>query len=473
MAEMIGRKEECRELARCMKSPKSEFVVVYGRRRIGKTFLIRNFFKEKYDFSFVGQHNCTKEEQLANFAEAIKRYGNTNYDLTLKTWKDAFNQLRILLENKKLRRKKVIFIDEMPWLDSRRSDFVSALEYFWNAWAGNRDDIMFVACGSSTSWIVEKILKNRGGLFNRVTAQIYLRPFTLREVKDYLRSLNFNWDNYQIAQAYMILGGVPFYYSLIDRNLPLAKNIDNLFFASKNAILRTEFDELFAALFSNYEKHIDVIKTLTTCSEGYTRTEITQKVDFGGSEMTKILDNLERCDFIMSSFKTGGGKKNKIYRICDFYTLFYYKFVNGNRTSNADFWQQMSKSPKLYTWQGFSFELLCLLHIRQIQRALGIDGIMTEVSTWRSKNYDAQIDLVIERSDRMINLCEMKFSKNKFVLTPDYESTLRDRMGAFIAETGTNYGVNCSFITTYGVSNVNSHSIINDNILLSDLFENQ
>jgi len=473
MAEMIGRKEECRELARCMKSPKSEFVVVYGRRRIGKTFLIRNFFKEKYDFSFVGQHNCTKEEQLANFAEAIKRYGNTNYDLTLKTWKDAFNQLRILLENKKLRRKKVIFIDEMPWLDSRRSDFVSALEYFWNAWAGNRDDIMFVACGSSTSWIVEKILKNRGGLFNRVTAQIYLRPFTLREVKDYLRSLNFNWDNYQIAQAYMILGGVPFYYSLIDRNLPLAKNIDNLFFASKNAILRTEFDELFAALFSNYEKHIDVIKTLTTCSEGYTRTEITQKVDFGGSEMTKILDNLERCDFIMSSFKTGGGKKNKIYRICDFYTLFYYKFVNGNRTSNADFWQQMSKSPKLYTWQGFSFELLCLLHIRQIQRALGIDGIMTEVSTWRSKNYDAQIDLVIERSDRMINLCEMKFSKNKFVLTPDYESTLRDRMGAFIAETGTNYGVNCSFITTYGVSNANSHSIINDNILLSDLFENQ
>ena len=473
MAEMIGRKDECRELERCLKSPKSEFVVVYGRRRIGKTFLIRNFFKDKYDFSFVGQHNCTKEEQLANFADAIKSYGNSNFDLQLKTWKDAFKQLRILLENSRVRRKKIVFIDEMPWLDSRRSDFVSALEYFWNSWAGNRNDIMFVACGSSTSWIVEKILKNRGGLFNRITMQIYLRPFTLREVKEFLKSQNFTWDNYQIAQAYMILGGVPFYYSLINKSLPLAKNIDNLFFSSKNAVLRTEFDELFAALFSNYEKHIDVIKVLTACSEGYTRTEITQKAGFGGSEMTKILENLERCDFIMSSFKTGGGKKNKIYRICDFYTLFYYKFVDGNRTSNANFWQKLSLTPKLYTWQGFSFELLCLLHIKQIQKALGIDGVMTEVSTWRSKNRDAQIDLVIERSDRVVHLCEMKFSKNEYVITSDYENTLRRRMGAFEAETGIERGVNLSFVTTYGVANVNSHSIVNDNIVLSDLFENQ
>jgi AAA+ ATPase superfamily predicted ATPase len=272
MAEMIGRKDECRELERCLKSPKSEFVVVYGRRRIGKTFLIRNFFKDKYDFSFVGQHNCTKEEQLANFADAIKSYGNSNFDLQLKTWKDAFKQLRILLENSRVRRKKIVFIDEMPWLDSRRSDFVSALEYFWNSWAGNRNDIMFVACGSSTSWIVEKILKNRGGLFNRITMQIYLRPFTLREVKEFLKSQNFTWDNYQIAQAYMILGGVPFYYSLINKSLPLAKNIDNLFFSSKNAVLRTEFDELFAALFSNYEKHIDVIKVLTACLPPIKRT---------------------------------------------------------------------------------------------------------------------------------------------------------------------------------------------------------
>jgi hypothetical protein len=160
----------------------------------------------------------------------------------------------------------------MPWLDSRRSDFVSALEYFWNSWAGNRNDIMFVACGSSTSWIVEKILKNRGGLFNRITMQIYLRPFTLREVKEFLKSQNFTWDNYQIAQAYMILGGVPFYYSLINKSLPLAKNIDNLFFSSKNAVLRTEFDELFAAFFSNYEKHIDVIKVLTACLPPIKRT---------------------------------------------------------------------------------------------------------------------------------------------------------------------------------------------------------
>ncbi|MBQ5452989.1 MAG: ATP-binding protein [Bacteroidales bacterium] len=470
MMKLVGRKNEIKELERCLNTPKSEFVVVYGRRRIGKTFLIRNFFNEKYDFSFVGRHNYPKETQLAAFAEAIKEYGNSSFDLKLNSWEEAFKQLRILLENKKVKRKKVIFIDEMPWLDNRRSDFVPALESFWNAWAALRDDIMLVACGSSTSWIVDKILKNKGGLFNRVTMQIYLRPFSLSEVKEYLENQNCSWDNFQIAQAYMVFGGVPFYYSLSNRELSLAQNIDRLFFSSKNAVLRTEFNELFAALFSNYDKHIEVIKILTSRTEGLTRTEISEKAGFGGSEMTKILDNLERCDFIMSSNKTGGGVKNKIFRICDFYTLFYYKFVEKNSSADADFWQKMINSPKINTWQGFCFELLCLLHITQIKRALGIDGVLVTLSTWRSKDRNAQIDLVIERSDRIVNLCEIKFSVNEFVITKDYESKLRSRAGLFAAETGTKYALNTTFITTYGISNPQNHSIVNGNIVLDDLF---
>ncbi|MBQ3655972.1 MAG: AAA family ATPase [Bacteroidales bacterium] len=468
--QLIGREQERKELEKCLNSQRSEFVVIYGRRRIGKTFLIRKFFDDKFDFSFVGMHNYARQAQLDDFAKALKKYSGNKYALNLKNWDEAFEQLELLLEKKKKIGKKVVFIDEMPWIDSRRSDFIPALEKFWNSWAAFRDDIMFVCCGSSTSWIIDKILKNRGGLYNRTTMQIYLRPFTLGETKLYLENIKCNWDDFQIAQCYMILGGVPYYYSLLESKESLVENVDRLFFSSKNAVLRTEFSELFAALFPNYEKYADIIKLLSTRQEGFTRTQISEKQGFGGSELTKILDNLERCDFITGYVKTGGGNKNKIYRICDFYTLFYYRFIEKNAEAKPGYWQKVFNSTKIAVWQGYSFELLCLLHISQIEKALGISGMVTTASTWRSKNNEAQIDLVIERADRIIHLCEMKFSKNNFVLTKDYEKKLRDRAAIFEAETGTKFAVNTVFITTYGVANAQNYSIISKDITLEMLF---
>ena len=470
MNQLVGRVEEKRMLFNCLNSSKSEFVVVYGRRRIGKTFLIRSFFEDKYDFCYVGKHNYAYHDQLKAFAAALKQYSGSKFDIVLNNWDDAFKNLATLLDSITHDGKKIIFIDEMPWIDGRRSDFVPALENFWNSYATFRDDLMLVACGSSTSWIVDKVLKNQGGLFNRVTMQIYLRPFNLGETREYLRLINCNWDNYQIAQCYMVLGGVPFYYSLLNSGMSLVQNIDFLFFSSKNAVLKTEFSQLFESLFNNYEKYIEIIKILLQRFEGFTRTEITEMAGFGGSHLSKILRDLERCDFIISSNRTGGGVKNQIFRICDFYTLFYFKFLENNPSASPNYWQKMSTTSKIAAWQGFSFELLCLLHRYQIEKALGINGILTTISTWRSKDNTAQIDLVIERSDRVVNLCEMKFSTKQYTITNDYDLKLRQRMSVFAEETKTKYALNYVFVTTFGVSNPQNHSIVSNNITLDDLF---
>lgn len=472
MDKLIGRHKEQAKIQACMESGRSEFVVVYGRRRIGKTFLVRRFFKDNYDFSFVGKHGAGKEEQLGEFAKALRKYSGSAFSPVLKTWRDAFDCLQKLLEDSARKGKKVVFFDEMPWMETPKSDFVQALEDFWNGWAAMRDDIVFVACGSSTSWMVDKILHNQGGLFNRVTQKIYLRPFHLCEVEQYLDERHFNWDRYQIAQCYMILGGVPYYLTLLRPELSLLSNIDELFFADSHAMLRTEYSELYSSLFKRPENYISVIRVLSEKFGGFTRNEIAEKTKLSGAALTKILSDLEQCDFILPYARFGNAKNNTIYRIKDFYTLFYYKYVDGADKKDPHRWTHLSSSPQVVSWQGFSFELLCLVHIDEIKKTLGIDRILNGSSSWRSKTEgrNTQIDLVIERADRNINLCEMKFSVGLFAIDKDYEMKLRERISIFRAETKTRCSTRMTFVTTYGVLNNKHSGVVDDVVVLDDLF---
>ena len=469
---LVGRKTEQAKLQACLESGRSEFVVVYGRRRIGKTFLVRRFFKDSYAFSFVGKHEMGREMQLAEFAKALQQYSKSTYIPELKTWTDAFDALQKHLESSKIKGKKVVFFDEMPWMDTPKSDFVGALESFWNGWANMRDDVLFVACGSATSWMVDKLLHNQGGLFNRITQKIYLRPFNLNEMEQYLDNKHFNWNRYQIAQCYMILGGVPFYLTLLNPKQSLLANIDELFFADAHAMLRMEYNELYATLFKRPDNYLTVIKALAERKEGFTRKEISDKTKLGGAALTKILTDLEQCDFILPYARYGNAKNNTIYRIKDFYTLFYYKYVNGVDTKDPHRWTHLSSTPQVASWQGFSFELLCLLHLEEIKKALGIDRILNDASAWRSKQTDknTQIDLVIERADHNINLCEMKFSSGMYAIDKDYEQKLRERMSIFQAETKTRCSTRITMVTTYGVLQNKHSGIVDDEVVLDDLF---
>lgn len=456
-----------------MESERSEFVVVYGRRRIGKTFLVRRFFKDNYAFSFVGKHEMRREQQLAEFAKELMRYSHSTFVPQLKNWTEAFDALQRLLETYNISGKKVVFFDEMPWMDTPKSDFVSALENFWNGWANMRDDIVLVACGSATSWMVDKLLHNQGGLFNRITQKLYLRPFKLSEMEQYLDEKHFGWNRYQIAQCYMILGGIPFYLTLLNPKLSLLSNIDELFFADAHAMLRTEYNELYSTLFKRPDNYLAVIRMLTERKEGFTRKEISEKTKLGGAALSKILSDLEQCDFIFSYARYGNAKNNAIYRIKDFYTLFYYKYVNGIDTKDSLRWTHLSSTPQVSSWQGFSFELLCLLHLDEIKKALGIDRILNDASAWRSKQpeQNTQIDLVIERADHNINLCEMKFSSGMYAIDKGYEQKLRERMSIFLAETMTRCSTRITLVTTYGVLQNKHSGIVNDEVLLDDLFE--
>ncbi|MCF0181212.1 MAG: ATP-binding protein [Muribaculaceae bacterium] len=467
---LIAREKECAQLQKCIESNRSEFVTVCGRRRIGKTFLVDQFFNYKYDFSFVGGHNVSTKVQLRNFAKALHRYSGKRHTLT--NWYDAFDVLEEYLVTLHSDRKKIIFIDEMPWIDTQRSDFVSALENFWNGWANRRYDIVLIASGSATSWMADKLIENQGGLHNRITTRVYLSPFTLKETEEYLHSIGFANDRLQILQCYMFTGGVPFYLSLIDPQLSIAQNIDLLCF-NPNGALRKEYDELYCALFKHVDSYIAVVRLLNGHKDGLTKKEIAQHCSVNGARLNTILKNLEECEFIAQR-AIFGKKSATIYRLIDFYTLFYFKFIENDRTLDINWFTHHLDSPSVSAWMGLTFELICMQHHMQIKKALGISGISTSVYTWKCESTDehkgAQIDMLIERADRMIHLCEMKFSQSTFNISNEYAMALRIRMSVFNEVTKNKKGLLHTFVTTFGLSNGKHNSIVNSEITMNDLF---
>ncbi len=474
MEKLIGRKRELEDLSWAMQSQRSEFIILYGRRRVGKTFLVRSFFKDCFSFHFVGAHKMKKEVQLENFREALMSYSdNTDID-HINSWHTAFKQLAKHLETCKEKRK-VVFFDEMPWMDTQGSEFVQELEYFWASWVQNRDDIVLIACGSATSWMKEKLEDNQGGLHNRITHRIYLRPFFLSECKEYLLQHGFEWDDYQILQCYMIFGGIPYYLSLLRPYLSLPQNVDSLIFL-RGGNLADEFNELYSALFNKADRYINIVRLLSSKREGFLRSEIEENTGYKGGGLSKLLANLERCDFITSYSQFGNKTKLTLYRLSDFYTLFFLRYVERNRFRDEHYWQNHFTSRSVEAWEGFAFEEVCLHHLPHIKRGLGISGMATESSAWRfvpkkdDNRKGAQIDLVIKRSDKIIHLVEMKFSERPYTITKDYEQRLQERKNLFMDIAGISRGAVHTFITPIGLSKGKHTSLVHSQLILKDLF---
>lgn len=471
---LIGRERECEELKWAMESHRSELVVMYGRRRIGKTFLVRRFFNDTYSFHYVGAHKQKKDVQLQNFREALIRYSSDTTIPSLPNWHEAFLQLEKYLDTCNEKRK-VLFFDEMPWMDTQGSDFVDELEYFWANWVQNRDDIVFIACGSATSWMKEKLEDNQGGLHNRITHRIYLRPFYLSECKEYLEDHGFEWDDYLILQCYMLFGGVPYYLSLLRPYLSLPENVDSLIFR-RGGDMSDEFKELYNALFRNADRYINIVKLLSTKRQGFLRKEIEASTGYSGGGLTKMLDNLERCDFIVSYAQYGNKSKQTLYRLCDFYTLFYFRYVENNNSRDEQYWQHHFADRSVESWEGFTFEEVCLRHLPHIKLGLGISGIATESSSWRfipakdDQRKGAQIDLVIKRADKVIHLVEMKFSERPYIITKEYEERLKYRKNLFMEMTNISRGPVHTFITPMGVAKGVHSSLVHSELTAKDLF---
>lgn len=474
MDKLIGRDQEYEELTRCLHSDRSELVIVYGRRRIGKTFLIEEFFGQQFDFKYVGAHGMTTRRQLNNFLNTLNSYSPKKYSY-LKNWDEAFYTLEEYLSTLPTDRKRVVFIDEMPWMDSSRSIFVSALENFWNGWAMSQRNIMLVATGSATSWMKDKLIANKGGLHARITCNLHLSPFTLNETERYLATRGIEWDRYQLTQTYMVLGGVPFYYSLLDPQLSLAQNIDRLFF-NEGALLKLEFDELYNALFDNAELYTSIVRLLSEHESGMTNKEIFQSLPSKSSNIPKIIKNLESSDILDKWLQYGNKRRDAVYKLTDFFSLFYFKFLANNLSHDDEWWSKHLNSGIVFDWMGSCFELICMKHHKQIKSALGIKGMATSLSTWQVKpdketgTPGGQIDMIIERADRITHLCEMKFSTDSYRIKPEYERRLRERTGLFKELAKPKNALVHTFITTYGVAKSQNKSIVHSEVTMNDLF---
>jgi AAA+ ATPase superfamily predicted ATPase len=474
---IIGRKAEQELLHECYESNKPEFVAVYGRRRIGKTFLVKQFFKEKFDFYFTGAYQATKKDQLFNFKMTLESYSGKKQK-TPKTWLEAFFQLKDYLASLGERRK-VVFIDELPWFDTPRSNFISAIELFWNQWASDQN-LMLVVCGSATSWMVNKLLGDKGGLHNRVTHSIYLAPFSLGETEAFLQENRIVFNRHQIVECYMMLGGTPYYLNMLQPKLSLAQNINNLFFV-ENGELRREFDFLFRSLFRDSKIYRKIVDQLSKKTKGMTRQEIIQECGItDNGKLSEILENLCNCDFIRRYSSFNKKQREAIYQLTDLFSLFHLRYIKDSNGMDERFWTDAIDSPSHRAWCGYAFEQVCLHHIRQIKWALGIDGVQTSVCSWATlptmdadgkKHEGAQIDLVIDRRDQTINLCEMKFCMRPFEITPAYLEHIISRRELFREVTGTNKALHLTFVTTYGLVKNAQYGMIQSEVTMDDLFK--
>lgn len=467
---LIGREQESRKLQEYLATNKSEFIAIYGRRRVGKTFFVRESVGSQLCFSFTGMENADLDDQLANFYFTLRRLFPSAAQP--HSWIEAFDELQTYLERLPSGRK-IIFIDELPWLDTVRSKFVTALERFWNGWADGRGDIKLIVCGSATSWMIDHVINNRGGLHNRKTHQIYIAPFTLGESLHYFNAYGFGYREKEVAECYMVMGGVPYYYSLMNQKESVAQNIDRLFFAP-NGELAEEFGNLYRSLFKKSGDHTAIVTALARKGKGLTRKQILEQTKLNNnSKFTTTLEELEKCGFIRTYIPFGETKRDVLFQLIDAFTLFHFHYKEENKYQDEAFWTTSLNSARYRAWSGCAFEMLCLNHVKQIKQALGISGVQSRVCCWTSKTEEghqgAQIDLLIDRADQTINICEMKFSRSEYEITKADDENMENKIESFLRQSKTKKSLMQTWITSFGIKPNKYSGRVQRQVTLNDL----
>lgn len=462
---IIGRKNEVERLKKYIASDRSEFIAIYGRRRVGKTYLVKELLEGHFTFRMTGKENARTADQLMIFSYAMTDF--FGQDIVPKDWAEAFRLLSKAIESQR-NGVKIIFIDELPWLDTPKSKFISALEHFWNDWAYYRSDIKLIVCGSATSWMLNKIINARGGLHNRVTHKISVSPFTLQETEQYFVSGGFDYERAEIIDCYMAVGGVAYYLSLFENDKSVAENLNTLFF-ERGGELNDEFDKLFKSLFKKADNYITVVNTLGTVGKGMTRRDLIQKAKLtDNGNLTTLLKELEQCEFIRSFIPFKGEKKDKLYQLIDQYSLFYLHFIKGQSSFTKNYWMKIIGTSAYRAWSGYAFEMVCLHHIDQIIDGLGISGTINKPCSWTyrptktiidNENIDenlkigAQIDLLIDRNDKTITVCEMKYSDGEYVIDKAYDKYIQDRIRRFKDVEKITKALQIAYVTPHGLYN--------------------
>ena len=459
MSTIVGRKQEIEELERLYGSNRAEFVAIYGRRRVGKTFLIKQTLKDRFTFQHTGVSPVDQQDeknrmktQLESFFYSMLNHGLEGYKQP-KTWMEAFYLLTQLLQKLDNGQRMVIFFDELPWMDTPRSGFLSAFESFWNGWCNGRDNVMLVVCGSATSWMLSNLSRNKGGLYGRLTDEIKVSPFTLKECEEYFEHEDIELSRYDIVQSHMVFGGIPYYLSYFRKGYSFEQMTDMILYGSKPR-LKDEFNRLFRAIFTNAEDCKKIIRHLAKRNYGYTREEIASATGLPlGGGLSDTLTALAESDFILRYSPYGKGT-GEYYKLIDNFCLFWLKHVEPHQ-EDATFANDNFASDVMKGWRGVAFEQVCWQHIQQIKRGLGIEGVKTSVSSWNVKGQETktgtQVDLLIMRDDNIVNLCEMKFSGSLYAIDHEEETKMLHRVDMLKKTLSSKQKVHLTLITTYGL----------------------
>lgn len=476
MEKVVGRESEKKMLREAMQSKTPELIAVYGRRRVGKTFLIRQFLKKEIAFEFTGSKEAKLGQQLVNFSKSLgKLSGNEKLYRVPANWSDGFDLLTSYITPKLATGKTVVFLDEFPWINTHKSGFLSAFDHWWNSWGTKQHKLVVIICGSAAAWMIQNIVYNKGGLHNRITRKLRLLPFTLQETEAYLKGQNVSLDRYQILQLFMVLGGIPHYLKEIKKGESSTQVIDRLCF-SKDGLLHDEFKSLYHSLFDDATKHLAVVRALAKNNSGLTRNEIIDEAALtSGGRITELLDELIESGFVTTWLPYDKKSKDSIYKLADEYSHFYIKFMENSRSQGTGTWLRFSDGQSWKSWSGIAFERVCLKHIPQIKKALGITVIYTEESAWRyipKKGNGAQIDLLIDRRDFVIHICEMKYSASTYTIDKKYAGELENKEDVFREQTKTKKSLFITMVTTFGLKdNEYASRLVKNNVKMDALFE--
>ncbi len=485
MAKIIGRKEEKAVLQEAFNTERSEFIALYGRRRVGKTFLIKNFFESKNCILIYvsGMKDGNLKEQLQNFTQSLER--DLLKGLSLKppsSWMEAFEMLNKLLERFDRNKKIVLFLDEVPWLSTKRSRFLQALDYYWNRFWSHDLRFKLVICGSAASWIIRNVIRNRGGLYNRVTRQMLLESFDLCETKEFLRSNKVKLNHRQILEIYMVTGGVPYYLNHIQAGLSATENISKMAF-SKRGILYQDFDHLFESLFDDADQYREIIEIVSQNRYGIEQEEVIRKsrhLERGGGANRKIQD-LEEAGLVITFVPYGHKKKGVYVRVIDEYIAFYLRWIDPVKKSAQKLiqarrnWLSQRNSPSWQAWSGYAFENICYKHTDQIHEALNLDPSAIP-ATWRHDGKlgkeGAQVDLLFDRTDGAVTLCEIKYTEQPFCIDKSYYQQLVRKIDVYKKVTKTQKEIFFAFIASSGLKkSIYSEELVSGLVVLEDLFK--
>lgn len=481
---IFGREKEIKILDRLYRSNKPEFLAIYGRRRVGKTYLIHEYYKNKgVYFCITGSANSNKKLQLRKFyRELLNTFPNLENSNEPKDWDEALYMLKEAIAKIDPTKKVILFFDELPWLASSRSGFLQALEYTWNQYLSHLNNVLLIVCGSAANWIIKKIINNKRGLYGRLSEVIKLNAFTLDETEKFLSSQGVLMSRKQIVELYMALGGIAKYLTYLQSGDSVAQTINRLCFTPQGQLVG-EFNNLYQSLFDDSQKHIQIVRELAKKKNGISQKDLLKALkSLSGGQFSSILEELEESGFVAASPEFLKKTKDKKIWLIDEYSYFYISWIEPVRGSvilgnDKDYWLKMSSSPHWKSWSGYAFESICFKHVAQIKKKLGIGAVLTSESQWSYRSKDqsekgVQIDLIIDRKDDCINLCEIKFCHSKFTIDKDYALELRRKITVFREQTKTSKTIFLTIITPYGVQkNEYSTELVNQEIVLEDFFD--